>query len=166
MLFRSVTTLEAFGVAELAARDPRAAILAMAERVPGLFGWLDGLAHAVRWRDVCFVHGGLVPGGRAAAIGTASMEHLVIRDEFFGAPWTTAAFGGYEAAGIRRVVFGHTPMPGGPRLFHDGRSIDIDTNAPGALPGPRSVTLLELAGDVAFADARRVEVPADRAAAA
>ncbi len=65
------------------------------------------------------------------------------------------------------MVFGHTPQPGGDRLFHGGRSIALDTNACGNphMPGDarRMVTLLELRGDVALADARQVVVPTDDA---
>ena len=64
-------------------------------------------------------------------------------------------------------MFGHTPQPHGATLFHEGRSLAIDTNAgrnPNLPPDAQSqVTLVELRGDVALADARRVVVPVEDA---
>ena len=37
----------------------------------------------------------------------------------------------YRAAGIERVVFGHTPQWSGPTLYQEGHSLGIDTNAVG-----------------------------------
>ena len=122
----------------------------------------------VRWRDVLFVHGGLPPNATTDDFGVGTDDHLYIRSGFFDRPWAEGAFAGFEAEGIRRVVFGHTPQPYGDRLFHDGRSLAIDTNA-GRQPEPAAgraackITLVELRGDVALADARRVVVPIEDA---
>jgi hypothetical protein len=42
-------------------RDHVAALAALEERAPWLRSWLERLPDAARWRDVLFVHGGLVP---------------------------------------------------------------------------------------------------------
>ena len=64
-------------------------------------------------------------------------------------------------------MFGHTPQPYGDRLYHDGMSLAIDTNAGDNRTLPpdahRKITLVELRGDVSLADARRVVVPIDDA---
>jgi hypothetical protein len=134
---------------------------------PGVLAWLADLAEAIRWRDVLFVHGGLVPGGSLDDFGTTTDDHLYVRAPWFERAWDAEAFGRYEAAGVQRAVFGHSPQANGPRLFHGGRSIALDTNAgrnPTLPPDARvEITLLELRGDVAFADARQVRVPVDDA---
>ena len=129
---------------------------------PGLFRWLDGLAHAVRWRDVLFVHGGLPPHHAPAELGVTTQDHLWIRSGFFDTPWDAPAFDAYRAAGIERVVFGHTPHASGATLFQDGHSLDIDTNAVGdpRLPvgAVQQITLLGLSGEAAFDRAHVVTV--------
>jgi hypothetical protein len=134
----------------------------LASGAPGLFEWLTALPHAVRWRDVLFVHGGLPPGYGPSDLGTTTQEHLWIRSAFFDTSWEDGAFGAYRAAGIERVVFGHTPQWAGPRLHHQGRSLGIDTNAVGNPRMPagaiQQVTLLGLAGAGDFGSARLVEV--------
>ena len=130
---------------------------------PGVLAWLADLPEAVRWRDVLFVHGGLVPGGTLDDFGTTTDDHLYVRGEWFDRAWDAEAFGGYERAGIQRVVFGHSPQPYGARLYHDGRSLALDTDAGRnpTLPSDAQVaiTMVELRGDVSLADARRVVVP-------
>jgi Calcineurin-like phosphoesterase len=130
---------------------------------PGLFAWLDGLPHAVRWRDVLFVHGGLPPGHRLPDLGVMTDEHLWIRSGFFDTPWDDPGFDGYRASGVERVVFGHTPQWKGPTLFHDGHSLGIDTNAVGNPRMPsgavQELTLLGLDGDGSFDHARLVRIP-------
>ena len=134
----------------------------LARGAPWLFGWLETLPQAVRWRDVLFVHAGLPPGWRLADLGTRTDEHLWIRSGFFDTHWDDEAFAGYEAAGIRRVVFGHTPQWSGPTFFHGGRSLDIDTNAVGDPRMPagavQEMTLVGLSGDGSFEGARLVRI--------
>ncbi|MHB8892371.1 MAG: metallophosphoesterase family protein [Candidatus Limnocylindrales bacterium] len=141
-------TLESFGLGALDPVDPRASVARIEDAAPGIIGWLDALPHAVRWRDALFVHGGLVPGHGPDDLARTTLEHLWIRETFFGTPWRSGAFAGFEAAGIERVIFGHTPQPDGTRLFHGGRSLAIDTNACGnpqmAHDARRLVTLVEL----------------------
>jgi 3',5'-cyclic AMP phosphodiesterase CpdA len=159
-------TLAAWG---LEGMDPksRSTLLALDGVTPGVLAWLGALSHAVRWRDVLFVHGGLPQWAGLDDLGVTTDLHLFVRSEFFDATWESGVFDRFEAEGVRRVVFGHTPQPGGPRLFHGGRSIALDTNACGNPRMPtnarRMVTLLELHGDVAFADARMVVVPTEGA---
>jgi serine/threonine protein phosphatase 1 len=124
-------TLDSFGVGALDPADPRATMAGIERTAPGIIGWLDALPHAIRWRDVLFVHGGLVPGHGPDDLGRTTLEHLWIREVFFTSSWRAGAFAGFQAAGIERVVFGHTPQPDGMRVLHGGRSLAIDTNACG-----------------------------------
>jgi serine/threonine protein phosphatase 1 len=95
---------------------------------PDLRPTLWSFAPYARWRDVVLVHGGPVPHQPLDA-WARSAERLWIRDGFFASPdafpaadaWTP-----YRAAGIRRVVFGHTPVKR-PTTFHDGRALNLDT---------------------------------------
>jgi hypothetical protein len=136
-------------------------------RAPDLFDWLASLPHAVRWRDVLFVHGGLPPDHALEDLGTRTDEHLWIRGGFFERPWTDPGFGAYRAAGVARVVFGHTPQPAGLTLFQDGHALDIDTNAVGDPRMPegavQAMTLLGLTGDASFEQARIVSVDTTKA---
>ncbi len=130
---------------------------------PGFFEWLESLPHAVRWRDVLFVHGGLAPGYGPHDLGVTTEEHLWVRSGFFDTAWDSGSFDAYRAAGIERVVFGHTPQWEGATLFHEGHSLDIDTNAVGNPSMPdgavQELTLLGLADSDTFADARYVTIP-------
>lgn len=130
---------------------------------PGLFEWLESLAEAVRWRDVLFVHGGLAPSHALADLGITTEEHLWVREGFFEADWSDDRFDSYRRAGIDRVVFGHTPQADGPTLYHEGRSLNIDTNAVGDPRRPdgavQQLTLLRLRDDESLADARKIIIP-------
>jgi hypothetical protein len=154
---------------ELAGLDPgdRRTLLEMDRSTPGVLAWFGAMAHAVLWRDVLFVHGGLPQWACLGDLGITTDTHLYVRAEFFDATWESGVFDGFLADGVRRVVFGHTPQSAGSRLFHDGRSIALDSNACGNPHMPdgarRMVTLLELRGDVSLADARQVVVPTDDA---
>ena len=110
---------------------------------------------------------GLAPGHALEDLGVTTEEHLWVRSGFFDTPWDDDAFAAYRAAGIERVVFGHTPQWEGPTFFHDGRSLDIDTNAvgnPRMPPGAhQSITLLGLVGDGSFEDARLISIPTEGA---
>lgn len=156
-------TVASFGCEGEDARDALRMAARLEACAPGLFGWLDSLPHAVRWRDVLFVHGGLPPQHTLEDLGSSTEEHLWIRSGFFDTPWDEGDFDGYRAAGIDRVVFGHTPQWGGPTLFHEGHSLDIDTNAvgnPRMPPGAvQELTLLGLAGEGSFERARVVTIP-------
>ena len=150
--------------------DPRRGdelLTAMEACAPGLFEWMGSLAQAVRWRDVLFVHGGLAPGHALDDLGLTTDEHLWVRSGFLDTPWDSGAFDAYRAAGIERVVFGHTPQWHGPTLYHDGRSLGIDTNAVGNPRMPdgavQELTLLGLAGADTFDDARLIRVPTSEA---
>jgi diadenosine tetraphosphatase ApaH/serine/threonine PP2A family protein phosphatase len=106
--------------AEIAAR--------LDERAPDLLPTLWTFAPYARWRDVLFVHGGPVPFQDLDRFGH-SADRLWIRGAFFASPdpfpdadaWAT-----YRTAGIRRVVFGHTPVER-PTLSHDGHALNLDT---------------------------------------
>ena len=155
-------TLTSFGCRPAEATDGRGMTAQLDRCAPGLFDWLEGLPHAVRWRDVLFVHGGLPPNATLDDMGTTTDEHLWIRSGFYERPWLDGAFEAYRAAGVDRVVFGHTPQPGGPTTFHDGHSLDIDTNAVGdprmGAGSVQELTLLGLCGDESFERARVVTV--------
>jgi hypothetical protein len=159
------TTLASYGVGPVDARDPGDALRALdgMERVsPGLFGWLDGLPQAVRWGDVLLVHGGLPFDQGPQDLGTTTDEHLWIRAAFYETPWESSAFDRYRAAGIEGVVFGHTPQTAGPTLYHDGRSLCIDTNAVGNPEMPpdaeRLLTLVRLPASGSLSDGRFVTI--------
>lgn len=143
--------------------DPQAILEHLRGSAPDLLPWIGDLRHAVRWRDVLFVHGGLVPFLGVDDLGRTTDRHLWIRTGFFDTPWSTGAFDAYRRAGVERVVYGHTPLRDGPRLSQGGRILGLDTNAcriPTMPPDARSqVTLVRLAGDTAFEDARFIEIP-------
>ena len=156
-------TMVSFGCRTEDAHDARRMVAHLESGAPGLFDWLAGLPQAVRWRDVLFVHGGLPPDHHPDDLGTTTDEHLWIRSGFFDSPWESAGFDAYRAAGIDRVVFGHTPQWSGPTLFHEGHSLGIDTNAVGNPRMPagavQELTLLGLAGVGSFEQARIVTIP-------
>ena len=166
LFYGGEATLASWGLAGLEPRA-RSTLLELDRSTPGVLAWFGALAHAIRWRDVLFVHGGLPQWAGLDDLGITTDTHLYVRAEFFEATWESGVFDRFLADGIRRVVFGHTPQPGGTRLFHGGRSIALDTNACGnphmAGDARRMVTLLELRDDVALADARQVVVPTDDA---
>ncbi len=156
-------TAAAYGCDHDGVVRPARMVTAIEACAPGFFDWLESLAQAVRWRDVLFVHGGLAPGFSLDDLGVDTEEHLWVRSGFFDAPWDSGAFAAYQAAGIDRVVFGHTPQWGGATLFHDGHSLDIDTNAvgnprmpPGASQG---LTLLGMGESASFDEVRLISIP-------
>lgn len=156
-------TVAAFRCSAEETADPERMAGAMESCAPGLFGWFDSLPQAVRWRDVLFVHGGLAPGCGPEDLGVATEEHLWVRSGFFDADWESGRFDAYIAAGIERVVFGHTPQWDGPTFFHDGHSLDIDTNAVGNPGMPehavQELTLLGLGDSAGFDEATFIRVP-------
>ena len=130
MVFGGAGTLQSVGLrpdewegrsaAEIAAR--------VDELAPDLVPTLWSFAPYARWRDVLFVHGGPVPHQDLDRF-ERSADRLWIRRDFFASadpfpeaePWAP-----YRAAGIRRVVFGHSPVER-PTLSHDGRALNLDT---------------------------------------
>jgi Calcineurin-like phosphoesterase len=161
--YGGVAALRSFGCAPMTSADADALAAAIDTHASGLFAWLESLPQAVVWRDVCFVHGGLPPGLSLDDFGTTTEEHLWVRETFFDAAWDSSDFAAYRRAGIVRVVFGHTPQPEGAKLFHDGRSLLIDSNAVGGTRLPhgshQELTLVRLEDEVTLADARRIIVP-------
>jgi hypothetical protein len=160
-------TMAAYNCDSDGAADPRRLAATLEDCAPGLLEWLETLHQAVRWRDVLFVHGGLAPGHGLADLGVTTEEHLWIRSSFFEADWASPEFDAYRRDGIERVVFGHTPQSQGPTLFHDGHSLDIDTNAVGdpRMPddGIQQLTLLGLLGDGSFENAVFIRIPTEDA---
>lgn len=139
-------------------------VMALLDRCqPGFLEWLASLPQAVRWRDVLLVHGGLAPRSGPDDLGRTTEEHLWVRSAFFDTPWSADDFEAYRAAGIERVVFGHTPQWDGPTLHHEGHSLGIDTNAVGNPRMPahavQELTLAELSGWGSFDEARFIAVP-------
>jgi 3',5'-cyclic AMP phosphodiesterase CpdA len=165
--YGGAATVAAFGCAEPEAHDPARVMAALEGCAPGVFAWFESLPQAVRWRDVLFVHGGLAPGHGPADLGVTTDEHLWVRSGFFDTPWDSVDFAAYRAAGVERVVFGHTPQWSGPTFHHEGRSLGIDTNAVGNPRMPdgavQELTLLGLEGAGDFAEARLVRVPTNDA---
>jgi hypothetical protein len=157
------TAVESFGCPRPDPDQARAMIACLAAHDPELFPWVTGLLHAVRWRDVLFVHGGLVPYAALDDLGRTTDRHLWIRSAFFATPWSSGAFDAYAADGIERVVFGHTATTDGHRIQQDGRSLCLDTNAcdaPTMSAGASArITLVRLSGDVPFDEAHYVIVP-------
>jgi serine/threonine protein phosphatase 1 len=166
--FGGEATLEAYSCDAEAAADAGRMAATLEACAPGLFDWLESLHQAVRWRDVLFVHGGLAPGHSLDDLGLTTEEHLWIRAGFYEADWASTEFDAYRRAGVHRVVFGHTPQPDGPTLFHAGRSLNIDTNAVGNPLMPddavQELTLLGLSGIGSFEDASFVRIPTRDAA--
>lgn len=160
-------TVAGYGCGEAEPAQPEALFARLEGCAPGLFTWLAGLPQAVRWRDVLFVHGGLAPGHSLDDLGVTTDEHLWVRSGFFDTDWDSGAFSAYQAAGIERVVFGHTPQWHGPAFHHDGHSLGIDTNAVGNPRMPdgavQELTLLGLGPAATFDDARLIRVPTAQA---
>jgi hypothetical protein len=59
-------------------------------------------------------------------------------DAFTTATAGNPRYGRFVAAGVRRVVFGHTPQRDGVTTFHRGKSLAIDTDACAKLDRARS----------------------------
>jgi hypothetical protein len=158
-------TLAAYGCGDAGAVAATRLREEMERCAPRLFDWLHSLPQAVRWRDVLFVHGGLAAGYGPDDLGVTTEEHLWVRAGFFAAPWDADGYAAYEAAGIGRVVFGHTPQWHGHATYHEGRSLAIDTNAVGVPHMPpgaeQQLTLVGFdgSGSGSFADARVITVP-------
>ncbi len=130
MTFGGAATLRSAGLrpdewngrssAEIAAR--------VDELAPDLVPTLWTFAPYARWQDVLFVHGGPVPFQELDRF-ERSADRLWIRDGFYASPepfpdatpWAT-----YRRAGIRQVVFGHTPVER-PTWSHDGLALNLDT---------------------------------------
>jgi serine/threonine protein phosphatase 1 len=123
-------TLRSFGVSLRG--DPAGALSALEERAPWLRSWLEGLPDAARWRDVLFVHGGLVPD-----VGIDDWDHEKWGHLWIRGPWADISRGmgmddpryaEYRSAGIRRVVYGHTPAEE-ITIIHGREAVGIDTAA-------------------------------------
>jgi hypothetical protein len=130
MAFGGGATLLSAGMRpeEWEGRSPGEIAARVDELVPDLIPTLWTFAPYALWRDVLFVHGGPVPFQELDRF-ERSADRLWIRDAFFASsdPFPDAdAWATYRAAGIGRVVFGHTPV-GGPTLSHAGRALNIDT---------------------------------------
>ena len=98
------------------------------ELAPDLRPTLETFAPYARWGDVLLVHGGPVPHQELDRF-ERSADRLWIREAFFASPDLfpdADAWAPYRRAGIRRVVFGHTPADE-PTLHHAGRALNLDT---------------------------------------
>ena len=117
---------------------------------------LETLAPYATWGDVCFVHGGPVPF-QALDAWAAGEERLWIRDAWSASPYPfpdDEAWAAYRAAGIGRVVYGHTPVAE-PTLVHAGRALNLDTWRGGV------VTLAGFRPGRPLAEARFLTEPAE-----
>jgi hypothetical protein len=127
--------------------DPQSLTMAIYTVLHPILAQLQAMPTAVRWRDVLFVHAGLVPNGKLADM-LSGEDHLWQRpryqhDEDLLWDLTGPAYVHYRAEGIQRVVFGHSPQAAA-RTFQDGRALCIDTNACAKQPGefdPQQATL-------------------------
>jgi serine/threonine protein phosphatase 1 len=125
------------------------------ELAPDLVPTLWTFAPYAVWRDVLFVHGGPVPFQELDRF-ERSAERLWIRGGFFASPDPfphADAWAPYREAGIRRVVFGHTPVDR-PTLSHGGHALNLDTW------GAQRVTLARLEPGRALGDAHFLAEPA------
>jgi hypothetical protein len=110
---------------------------------PEITALLSANVPYARWRDVLFVHAGL-PAGMGLDDLWTTMRHMFVRGDWFDdEAFTTATagnprYGRFIAAGVRRVVFGHTPQRDGVTVFHRGKSLAIDTDACAKLDRSRS----------------------------
>ncbi len=91
------STLDDFGLPLPSPADPAATLRRMDEAQAGFLAWLAALPHAVRWRDVLFVHGGLPPWAGLDDLGTETEQHLYVRREWFTTAWETGVFTRFEA---------------------------------------------------------------------
>ena len=126
------------------------------ELAPDLLPTLWTYAPYAQWRDVLFVHGGPVPYQELDAFAR-SARRLWIRDGFFASPERfpdAEPWEPYRRAGIRQVVFGHTPGEE-PTVSHAGLALNIDT-----WRGQR-VTLARLDGSGRLADTGFISEPAE-----
>jgi diadenosine tetraphosphatase ApaH/serine/threonine PP2A family protein phosphatase len=138
----------------------------ISEAAPYLLRWmLDTLPYA-RWRDILFVHAGLVPGASIADLpnddGQLWDNQLFLPTR--GLPGEPA-FAKYVAEGVKRIIVGHIPLPGVIRVLHGGSTLMIDTNAPGTLYTsrhkqlPGALTLVRPDTSPLFDKVHRVTVP-------
>jgi serine/threonine protein phosphatase 1 len=129
----------------------------VAEVAPDFVPLLWSFAPYARWGDVMFVHAGPIPGRASLDAFERHADRLWIRGGFFASTDSfpdAPAWATYRDAGIRRVVFGHTPVTE-PTLAHDGRALNVDT-----WRGER-VTLARLAPGAALAEATFVSAPTE-----
>lgn len=127
------------------------------ELAPDFLPLLWTFASYATWGDVLFVHGGPVPNEPSLRSYERSARRLWIRDAFYASPrpfpeadeWTL-----YREAGMRRVVFGHTPVAE-PVFSHDGRALNVDTWRGGR------VTLARLEPGAPLTEAAFVSAPAE-----
>jgi len=130
MTFGGGATLLAAGLSpdEWNGRPPGEIAARVDALAPDLRPALGSFAPYARWGDVLFVHAGPVPDLELDAF-EAGAERLWIREAFFASadPFPDAdAWMPYRAAGIGRVVFGHTPVAE-PTFSHGGRALNLDT---------------------------------------
>lgn len=108
---------------------------ALVAAAPDLLPFLETCAPWARWRDVCFVHAGLVPGVDLPAFGTAWERVWRHGDFLWGPPFPAAPeWRHYREAGLERVVVGHKVVEA-PTLEQGGRALMIDTGAGHDRPG-------------------------------
>ena len=135
------------------AAELRARVEALA---PGFLDTLGTFAPYATWGDAVFVHGGPVPG-MDLATWAAGAERLWIRhgDLLAADPFPEApAWDAFRGAGIRRAVYGHTPVEA-PAIGHGGQTLNVDTWKGGV------VTLALLAPGAPFADASLLQAPVE-----
>jgi hypothetical protein len=151
LTFGGGATLASAGLApdEWPAMAPLEAAARVDAFAPDFRPALETLAPYATWGDVLLVHGGPVPD-LALDAWVWNEQRLWIRDAWSASPHpfpAAEAWSAYRQAGMRRVVYGHTPVAE-PTFIHDGNGLNLDTWRGGV------VTLAELRPGAPLAEAR------------
>lgn len=142
-------TLRSAGVGpEQAGADLSALALSLQALHPWFLPMLRSMPLQAWWRDVCFVHGGLVADATPQELD-GTRDSMLIGAEFFagsaagGHPFGHPVFGAYHRAGIGRVVVGHASHEAA-TTYQQGTILVLDTNASAAHAGEAHVTLARI----------------------
>ena len=115
---------------------------------PAFRPFLYAVAPYARFRDITLVHAGWQANVPDLAAFAAGSDRLWLREEFLvEADLDSPAYHAYAAAGLARLVVGHTPI--GPALFQDGRVFLIDSNCAASpdMDTPPQMSLVRLPDD-------------------
>ena len=130
------------------ARSIAAVRSAVDHLAPAFRPFLYSVAPYARFRDITLVHAGWQANVPDLAAYAAGSDRLWLREEFLVvANLDASAFRAYAAAGLARLVVGHTPI--GPALFQAGRVFLIDSNCAASpdMDTPPQMSLIRLPDD-------------------